>query len=409
MRGFLTAALRKDLRARLADPMALGLWLGIPLVIGGLISFAFGGSSGPGPKAVVWLTDEDDSALSNLLVGALDNPEMPLTIELLAIDEARARLEAGEGSALVRIPEGFGEAILSEDPTALELVTNPAQSIMPGIVTGMLEALSDAHFYLHRLAGEPLKKMVAGPTEGSFFPDVEMISMTLEINQLVRELQDRLFPPQIQLATEALPEKTSGPGFSLGLTLLPGVLLMGLMFMAQGLADELWAEHESGTLARTLTGPVGAGLLLLSKLLSATLLMTLAAGLGLLLGVVAFDIPLGAVPLALGWCALAGASLFTLFTFLTTLASSRRGANLVGNLVLFPMIMLGGSFFPLSTMPSGMAALGSWTPNGRAVTGLTSILGDGADPLWTGAVALLVMGVLFLWLVRRRLEGSFLR
>lgn len=410
MSAFLFAALRKDLLARLADPIALLLWLGIPLVIGGLISFAFGGSGGPQPKAIVWLTDEDDSTLSKLLVGALDNPDMPLTVELLAIDEARARLEAGEGSALVRIPADFGAALFTEEPTSLEVVTNPAQRIMPGIVTGLLEALSDAHFYLHRIAGEPLKQMARGPLEGSLFPDAELLRMTLELNQIARDLQDRLFPPQIQLATEPLPEEGSGPSFSLGLGLLPGVLLMGLMFMAQGLADELWGERESGTLARTLTGPVGAGVLLASKLFSATLLMSAAACLGLFLGVLAFDLPLASLPLALAWCTLSGASLFAMFTFLTTLARNRRAANLLGNLVLFPLIMLGGSFFPLSAMPSGMATIGRWTPNGRAVAGLTTILGGGGeDSLWPAALILLAAGGLFLLIVRRRLGGSFLR
>lgn len=402
---FLLAALRKDFLARLRDPMALVMWFGIPIVLGGLMSLAFGGASGPSPKAVVWLSDEDDSTLSQLLVGALDNPSMPITLELVPSDQAKAHIEAGEGSAAVKIPAGFGQAILKEEPTTLEVVTNPSQTILPGIVTGSLELLSEAHFYLQRIAGEPLRRMVRGPEDGDTFADEDVVAISLEVNQLVRELQDRLFPPQIQLATEELPDEPQA-SFSFATQLLPGILLMALMFMAQGLADELWAEREQGTLARTLSGPVSGALLLLSKLLGAILLVGLAALLALGFGAWAFGLSAAALPSALLWCVLSGAVLFLMFTWLTTLAPTRRAASLIGNLVLFPLTMLGGSFFPFSVMPPGMAAIGRMTPNGRAVEGLGTLLEGGALLDLTASLSvILACGALFWVLAERRLAA----
>ena len=58
--GYLASTAALDLRRRLADPAALVLWIAIPLVIGGLMSLATGGSGGGAPpRALVLLADRD--------------------------------------------------------------------------------------------------------------------------------------------------------------------------------------------------------------------------------------------------------------------------------------------------------------------------------------------------------------
>ena len=104
---FLVTTLIKDLRRRLADPIALILWIGIPLVIGWLMTLAMGGDGGGVPKAKVLLVDQDDSFLTQLLEGAGSNSESFLDIERVELDEGRARLDRGEGSALLILPAGF--------------------------------------------------------------------------------------------------------------------------------------------------------------------------------------------------------------------------------------------------------------------------------------------------------------
>ena len=118
---------QKDLQRALRDPVGLLLWMGIPLVIGSLITLATGGTDGPAPQAHV------------------------LVVEL---EEGRRRIDDGDGSTLLVIPEGFGETVLAEEPTTLRLTTNPAQTILPGIVEETLSILTDATFYLHRVLGD---------------------------------------------------------------------------------------------------------------------------------------------------------------------------------------------------------------------------------------------------------------
>ena len=161
----LRAGVRKDLQRRRADPWALVGWLAVPFLLGGLLTFitssgSGGKSSGGPPKIPILLTNHDDSALSEFLLGALRQaPEDgALDVTVVEEEEGRARVTAGKASALLVIPAGFGQAFLKDEPTALQLWTNPAERIRPQIVETGLDLVADGHFYLHRLFGAELQE-----------------------------------------------------------------------------------------------------------------------------------------------------------------------------------------------------------------------------------------------------------
>jgi ABC-type multidrug transport system permease subunit len=115
--------------------------------------------------------------------------------------------------------------------------------------------------------------------------------------------------------------------------------------------------------------------------------------------------------LALVWAVTAG-SVFLLGMILIQLfAASQRAGSLVTNTVVFPLLMLGGSFFPFEAMPDGMAAIGRLTPNGWALLEFKWILAGGWDPARVArdmALAALAGAVLFV-LCARRLRGKFVQ
>ena len=57
------------------------------------------------------------------------------------------RINAGEASGFLIIPEGFMTAFLEDEPVRLTLKTNPAQTILPGIMQDVTEILLDLGFY----------------------------------------------------------------------------------------------------------------------------------------------------------------------------------------------------------------------------------------------------------------------
>jgi ABC-type multidrug transport system permease subunit len=54
------------------------------------------------------------------------------------------------------------------------------------------------------------------------------------------------------------------------------------------------------------------------------------------------------------------------------LAPNAHSANLVTSLLLFPLLMIGGSFFPLAALPDWIAAIGRKSPNGFIADRLTT-------------------------------------
>ena len=135
-----------------------------------------------------------------------------------------------------------------------------------------------------------------------------------------------------------------------------------------------------------------------------------AVGLIALLGATAlFDLAWSRLPAALVWCAFAGGALLALLTLLQTFASGQRAADMLMTTMIFPLMMLGGSFFPFESMPGWMAVVGRWTPNGLGVVILKELL-YGAPPLSTVAIAAAGIGipaVVAFLLAGRRLRGKF--
>jgi ABC-type Na+ efflux pump permease subunit len=412
---FALATLAKDVRRRLRDPMSILLWLGIPVAIAGMLRLAFGGHGGSTPVAKVLVVDQDDTFLSGLLLGALSGdrgPEMPFAAE--AVDEAqgRARIDDGDASALLVIPAGFSDALLSEEPCTLELVTNPAQRILPGMVEEALSMLIDASFYLHRIFGEPLRAMAVEPPEGrETLPSEEVARISVQINDLMERVLVHLTPPVIQVAVEEAAEERDDGGGGFAQLFFPSMLFMTLFFLAQGMSEDLWVEKDAGTLRRALVTPNRASGLVAGKLAAALVFVALVSLAGMLFGSAAFGIRVANLPLAVLWATASGAMLVLLLYLLQLFASSQRGGNLLSTLVMMPLLMLGGSFFPFEAMPDGMAALGRLTPNGWALTELKAILDGAVDPARLtrafGGLAV-VCAVLFL-VTTRRIAGAFAR
>jgi ABC-type Na+ efflux pump permease subunit len=401
----------KDLRRRLRDPLALALWLGIPFAILALLSLAFGGGDAT-PQARLLVADEDDSFISGLLSGALDRGPMAELIEVEAVtpEDGRKRIGEGDASALLLIPPGFGNAVLKSQPSRLTLLTNPAQSILPGILEEVLSLLTDAVFYLQRNAAGPLSTFATGPADGAAtLPDQLVAATSVEINQLMGEVGDYLFPPRIEVSVE-VEEPEGQKSLNIGELFFNSMFFLAILFIAQGMSDDLWVEKRQGTLMRSLITPHGVMSLLAGKLLAAFVLLLVMALLGISAGAALYDFPVTRVVPAALWASLSGLALLLLFTLLQLSASSQKAAGLLTTLVLFPLMMVGGAFFPFEAMPDFLAAIGRKMPNGWALEQFAAILGGSATatgllPAAAGLLAALVVGS---WLAGRRLRGGFL-
>jgi ABC-type multidrug transport system permease subunit len=209
----------------------------------------------------------------------------------------------------------------------------------------------------------------------------------------------------IELQT-SVDEKSGTP---LAVAFLPGIPIMALLFMSQSLAEDFWRERQTGTLRRAAGTPSGILPWMVGKVLAGMVLVAAVTLVILGIGMPALSLPWSAVPLALAWSVIVGAVFIALMALIQTHASSRRAASLLSSSIIFPLLMLGGSFFPAEVMPGWMAAVGRWTPNGRAVEVLNKILLGRADPLVviSTLAVLLPAGLLALLLCARRIRRVF--
>ncbi len=409
---FVLSSAAKDLRRRARDPIALGLWLGIPLVTVLLLYLVFG-RGGAMPRGLLLVADEDKTLLSSLFAGAFNQGRLAemITVEKVDRDAGRARLNKGEASALLVIPKGFTAALLNDEPLTLSLVTNPAQTILPGIIRETLSILIEAAHYLQSLVPEQLKVFAKGPPPGaSTFSDATIADISVQFNRLGQKLQKYVSPLLIELETKVVEEKTSATA-NFAAFFFPTTLFMSLLFMAQGLSEDIWREQAQGALRRVAATPRRMEAFLAGKLLGGAALAGAMSLPGLLIGRYLVGVEVRSFLPALAWLAFAGVLLFLLLLLLQVHASSARTGYLLTGVVLFPLLMLGGAFFPLELMPATLATVGRWTPNGWLLVQFKAILAGQVElaSMARGGAVFAAGGLLAFWIASRRLRQVLAR
>jgi len=407
MRAICNAA-NKDLRRYARDPLALLLWLGIPLIVGGMVSAVISGSDDKPPTIHLLIADEDGGRIGVLATRAFGSSDQGrfLQTENVALEEGRTRIGRGEATALLLIPKGFTNAVLNEEPTTLLLITNPSQQILPQMVEESLKLAADGTFYLHRLLGPQLHAITEQALQGD--PNLtreEVSRISVAITEVVQRIEKRLFPPVINVES-SVDQEPAGKQPNLGALYLPGIVLMALIFMAEGLSEDLWHERSAGTLRRSACTPTSLGALLRGKLLAGSLVILASNLVVLLVGQLYYGLPLSRLPLAALWATLSGLAMLLLFITIQLHSSTQRAGSILTNSIIMPLLFLGGSFFPFEVMPQWMATLGRWTPNGWALAHLKAILfgRESLAALTVASVGLLVFGVVLLLLGERWLR-----
>ena len=406
---FLGVCALKDLRRLVRDPAALAMWVGIPVLAALMLLVVFGSRGEAVPQGRLLVADEDGSFLSSLLVGAFGQGELGnmLVVEKVKQEEGRRRMNRGDASALLVIPKGFGQAFLASRPSQLTLVKNPSQQILPGLIEEVVSAMTEAGFYLQALLGDQLGLFAGGPPQGtSTFPDETIIRTSVAFNRLAGRLSAYLDPLVIQVKTSVV--ETAGPArANIGATFFPSMVFMTVLFVVLGLSGDGWEEHKQGTLRRVRGTPAGLGSLLAGKVLAAAVVFLAVGAAALACARWLMKIPVVNPVAAVLWMMLSGAVLLMMMSSLQLCATSQRTANIVAFLVVFPLGMVGGGFFPFEFMPEWMARVGRLTPNGWAMVQMKALLQGPVAPARLAVLfaALAAAGAalfpLALWRLRR--------
>jgi len=364
---FALTSFKKDIARWRQDYLATLIWISIPLMTGGLITTLMG--SDVKPHGTLLLVDQDQTFLSELIVGAYSAGELGelLSVEETGFDEGLERVNNGEASGLLIIPEGFATAFMESEPVTLVLRTNPSQTILPGIIQNVTEILLDAGFYAHQLFSDEIETLTSMTDDPS---DAQVAAIAVAIQNKMESVAPKLFPPVIEI--EIIEPPPAEPSQPLALLFMPGIILMAVLFSANGLAGDFWREREQGTLRRIVFSPARISEFLAGKALAATVVIGIVGGITLVLGFLYHGIAWSKLPASLIWIAVSGVALFAWFAALQMLFSNRKTASVFSMMLVFPLLMAGGSFFPLAVMPGWIAAIGRLSPNGFMAGQLTT-------------------------------------
>jgi len=368
---FLLATFRKDIARWRHDRVAILLWISLPFMIGGLITVMVDQDSGGGPMGTLLIADLDDTLVSGFVAGAFGQDEMAdlIGVQQVTAEEGTKRIEAGEASGFLTIPEGFQDAFIDNTPVTLTLKTNPSQTILPGIIEDITEILLDAGFYVQAVFGDEIRQ-IKGSDVPETLADAFVSDIAVQIRKKISQLDSKVYPPVIEV--EIVEPPPAEPRPDIALLFLPGVVLMALMFSAQGLSADYWKERDKGALRRLVSTPVSISSFVLGKTLAAGLLMTMIGGATMLVGFIYHDILWDKLLPSMLWIVVSSAGLFAWFAAIQMLLPNSKAANLTTSLIVFPLLMMGGSFFPLDALPDWMAAIGRLSPNGFVADRLTT-------------------------------------
>jgi len=370
---FIFVTVVKELKRRFNDPGGLISAIMIPFAIGFLMASVMGGNGGAAIKARLLVTDLDDSFISQGILSALGQDQVAemILLEKVSREEGDRRINEGDGSGHLVIPEGFGEAWLEREKIALQLTVNPSQSISPRLIREMLESLLDLGDYLHKVFGQELK-IISRSLESDALVGITSKDFSSNITDKVTGVADLIFPPVMQ--AEDVTPQPEGVSVNMALLMFPGILVMAAFFAANGQSTNFWTEKEKGTLGRWVASPNAFSSYWIAQWFTAMCLTAIVAAPIMLMGFFYFDISFEKYFTSLLWLALTGPILFALLSLIQVLAPSKKAGGMISTLIMFPLLMAGGSFFPTETMPEFIGTIAQFTPNGRVIEPLKGYL-----------------------------------
>ena len=165
---------------------------------------------------------------------------------------------------------------------------------------------------------------------------------------------------------------------------LPGVAVLIVLFTAIFSSISIIEDRREGFLQGVLVAPISRGAMVLGKVAGGTMLSVLQAALFLLLAPLAgIPLSLHAFAAAIGVLGLVAFGLCGLGFCIVWRMDSVQGFHAIMSVVLMPMWLLSGAFFPAKGLDPWLAWLLRLNPLTYGVSALRSVFlkGDGSLPL----------------------------
>ncbi|HZW03467.1 MAG TPA: ABC transporter permease [Anaerolineaceae bacterium] len=414
----------KDFKRSIRSLFAIGMLFVAPLLITGLIYFAFGGMqpSGGEPASIpdfnVLVVNLDEppaggTGLGEELVKMLNDERLPAWLVVNpAADEPTARqaVDRQQAGAAVVIPADFTAQLMQPDgQTELRILHDPTLTVGPAVLRMLIGQFTDG------VTGSQVTlAALDGALEGAGS------ELTAERRQAaLQAYQDWFVAFQQDLnhgegrglefrGPGSAPADGANPMQAVMGQIVAGMLIFFVFFGGASAAQSILQESEEGTLARLFTTPTARASILNGKFLYVLALVTVQALVLMLLASLLFHIewgqPLAVALVVLGLvvCA-AGFGIFVI----SLLRSSRQAGPVVGG-VFSATGMMGGLISAAVPMPAAFKMVQKLVPQGWAFDGWSQVLaGSSAADVLPTVLVMLVLGAIFFALGLSKFQRRF--
>ena len=381
------ALLKNDIRLYLRDWKACVLLLAAPLLFISFFTYALtpylNKSSFIEPFPIA-LVDMENTTQTRMLIRQLE--EIDIFSEIQRLDEKTAmeKLSDETVGAVVMIPPDLTDSIASGQNKPVSVVGNSAMPLQAYIVKNVMQSAANlvsaaqsaiiTIYHYDKMAG--LKGTELETRYNNAITDYSMEALA----------RHELF----STADESSPYSLTPSEYYTA-----ALIVVFMMFAGMPGMKMLVTEKSEGMTRRLSASPVRMWKVVLSKLFVSVMLLVIQFGIIVALTSVFFHnywgAPVKNVLMLFGGLILAVSAWSV---FVAAVSSSPASADIIGNLGILLMAVVGGSIYPLSSMPDFIRLMSRLTINRWAMDGFM-VLFSGNDAASTGFYALIlaVIGV----------------
>lgn len=375
---------RKDLARFFADRQGAMSAIAVPVVLAAFLGMLFAPRASSGSVDLL-VVDEDQTPATRALIDAVKADDT-FVVEELSMEEARARLSAGDADVALHIPKGTGEklkptAMFTGQVGTLELLHDPSDKTEADIAEGLLTKITMQH---------TMSALGDRTAMGGMFDELSA-GLPADADPALRSF---LESGKGLASTPATPDDNGGGGMTEPVRFtrtevsaagpaagynsyshnFAGTLLLFLLFGAQSTARNVLAEREEGALLRVRLAPIPPWQALVATGVGRAVVALIVSAAVYAVGMVGFGVRVEGSVVGFLLVVLAQAAFVGGFALLLAgLGRSEAQISSIGTFVVLVMSFAGGAMFPSFMMPGWLQTAGQLLPTFWATRGLAAM------------------------------------
>ena len=367
------------MKRRTRSPVTLLCYIAIPVMLTLIVGLVFGRQGEMKlPRIKVLLVDRDKGMASNFLKQGMKQGKLAEMIDLVEVEPARGRglMEKGKASALVEIPEGFTSRLLDRRGAEIVFLKNPSESFLPIVAEELVGTMAVIMDDAVRIFGAPIDSVRAMFKAGEWPRGAELAALLGSARSRIALIKPYLSDSLLSMRAETVsaePGKRPAEKFNIFALIMPGSIMIGLLFIGEITMRDILRERRAGTLERIFTSPLGPGTVLAGKMLSAFAITFVSCALLLAVGAFGFGIKWGnPAPLL---AHLIGSILMCIGIMALVFGGvkSDRAADAMTPVIIIVICIVGGAMIPYESMGAAMQRFAPASPAFWVIDGFKAI------------------------------------